>query len=301
MISLISREKLDVDKYNACVENSMQANIFGFSWYLDIACENWSVLVLDNYEAVMPIPWRKKFFIKYVYPPFWVLQLGIYSKVVEDENEFLIELFSEFKFVESRLNTQNSFSMFLNYRFQKHFQILGLEQDYIHILSKYRKDRKKDLQRAKKADLTERWNDQPQNLIKLYHQNVGARVRKIKEKDYENLLKLMQRCIDKKVGEILSVYDKNGQIVASGFFIKYKGRVSILVSSTDFKRRKNGANTFLIDRAIYKYQPTYKIFDFGGSSMKSISKYFLSFGSHNESYYFLKYNNLPKFLKFFKR
>ena len=127
------------------------------------------------------------------------------------------------------------------------------------------------------------------------------RVKKIKDQDYLNLQQLILVCINKKKGEILSVYDKEGVIVASGFFLKHNDKITILASATNFKKRKHGANTFLIDRAIFKYQPHFNTFDFGGSSMRNIAKYFLSFGAKNESYMQLKYNNLPKLLKFFKR
>ncbi|TYP98013.1 hypothetical protein C7447_103181 [Tenacibaculum adriaticum] len=301
MIIRVTRKELDIEKYNACIKNSIQSNIYGFSWYLDIVCDHWDVLVLNNYEAVMPIPWRKKYFMEYVYPPFWVLQLGIFSIEIEDENEFLIELLEDFKFVEIRTNSKNCFSMFDDFQQEKNLQILSLKEDYNTILLKYKKDRKRNLLRAKKYDLIERWNDNPEKLIELFKANVGKRVKKIKDKDYTILLKVMKICIEKKAGEILSIYDNNDKLVASGFFLKYNKRVTILVSSTDFKNRKNGANTFLIDRAIFKYRPNFDVFDFGGSSMKNIAKYFLSFGGKDEKYIQLKYNNLPKFLKWFKR
>lgn len=301
MIKLVSRKELNVEKYNDCIQNSIQSNVFGFSWYLDETVERWSVLVLNDYEAVMPIPLRKKFLITYVYIPFWILELGIYSKDVEDENEFLIELFSEFRFVESRLNSKNSFSMFENCQFERTFQYLSLDDSYESIYSNYRRDRRKDLNRAKKNDLVEKWNDDPMQLINLYRDNVGKRVAKIKEIDYIRLHKIMRVCIEKNLGQILSVYNKNNELVASGFFTKYKGKVVILASSTNFKNRKNGANTFLIDRAIYKYQAQYSIFNFGGSSMKNIAQYFYSFGAETERFLLLKNNRLPRVLKLFKR
>ncbi len=301
MIQLLSRKQINIEKYDTCIANATQCNVFGFSWYLDIACTNWSALVLDDYDAVMPIPWRKKLFTKYVYPPFWILELGIYSNEVVDENEFLIALFDSFNFVETRLNTHNSFSMFLPYRKVRSFQYISLNKTYDLIVNNYRKDRKKDLKKALKHDLTEKWNGDARKFIQLYQKNIGKRVKKLREKDYQNLYELIKVSQQKKVGDLLSIYNKGGVLVAAGFFLKYQGKVSIVASATDLKMRKNGANTFLIDRAIYKYEPHYKEFNFGGSSMKNIAKYFLSFGAKNQQYYFLKYNNLSKILRFFKR
>ncbi len=301
MIVLVSRSDLDVKRYNDCVATAIQSNVFGFSWYLDEVAETWSVLVLNDYEAVMPIPWRKKLYVTYVYQPFWTIQLGIFSKEAKAEDEFLVALFSAYKYVSLRMNTNNSFHLYQEFLNEKRIQQLSLDTSYDSIAANYRKDRKKDLRKAKKYDLTENWNENPEVLITLFKENVGKRIHQIKEKDYNDLLQLMQQCIKNKVGELLVVYDKSNTLVAAGFFIKYKGKVQILVSSTDFKNRNNGANTFLIDSAIYKYQPFYDTFDFGGSSMKTIAEYFMSFGAKNTTYTQLHYNNLPRFLRLFKR
>ena len=302
MIKYIKRKNLDVDKYNACIENSIQSRIYGFSWYLDIVAENWDVLVLDDYKAVMPIPWKKKYFIKYVYPPFWLLELGVFS--LDDKQEiqpFLNELFKVYKFAEIRLNTDNNIANPEKYLLNKQVQILPLDNNYKQIFNNYRKDRKKDFTKANKVDLIEKWNDSPDVLIRLFKNNVGKRTPNIIDKDYDVLKKVIEVCIDKKVGEILSIYDESINLVASGFFLKQNKTVTILVSSTDFKNRKNGANTFLIDRAIFRYSKHFNVFNFGGSSMESIAKYFLSFGSSTQKYSQIKYNNLPFLLRFFKK
>ena len=301
LIKYIQREHLNEEKYNDCIEKSSQSRVYAFSWYLDIVADNWDALVLDDYQAVMPIPWRKKYGIKYVYPPLWVLQLGIYSNEAIDENEFLIHLFSKFKFVELRMNTHNNFELYPEFLQLKQCQKLVLNSTYSSILSKYRKDRKKDLQKAVTADLIEKWNDHPSNLIQLFKNNIGKRTPNIKETDYANLEKLIAICIEKKIGEILSVYDKENKLVASVFLLKHKNSITKLISSTDLNYRKNGANTFLIDRVIFKYHKDFSVFNFGGSSIKSVASFSKSFGAETEKYHQLKMNKLPKFLQLFKK
>jgi hypothetical protein len=302
MINYINRKDLEVGKYNDCIENSIQSRIYAFSWYLDIVADNWGVLVQNDYEAVMPIPWKRKYGIKYVYPLLWVLELGVfYADNKTKIAPFLAILFNKFRFVESKLNSTEKFISRKNQLVGKQFQTLSLKEVYPAIYSKYRKDRKKDIRKAVHLDLIEKWNDIPDKLIVLFKNNVGKRTPNILEHDYTILENLMLACLERKVGEILSIYDKNSNLVASGFFIKHKDVVTILVSSTDFKNRNNGANTFLIDRAIFKFQKNFNTFNFGGSSIKSIAKYFLSFGAKTEDYQQVKYNKLPFLLRFFKK
>ena len=94
-------------------------------------------------------------------------------------------------------------------------------------------------------------------------------------------------------GELCFAY-QGEKLVAAAFFLKHQETVTILCSSTDFSNRKNGANTFLIDEAIQRYINKYKTFNFGGSSMQTIAKYFFSFGAQEKTYPMLV--KRPKFL-----
>ena len=301
MIQYLTRKQLDVSKYDYCIENSMQSRMYAFSWYLDLVTDNWDVLVLNDYEGVMPIPWRRKFFIKYVYPPFWMLELGVFSlKESMELAPFFEILMDEFRFIESRLNTANNPAKTSQYLLNKEMQVLSLHLDHDAIVKNFRKDRQKDVARATTSALKTQWGDAPEKLIHLFKNNVGLRTPQITKTDYEVLHKLINRCLLKKVGEILSVYDGEDHLVASGFFLMHKKTVTLLVSSTDFTNRKNGANTLLISSAIRKYQKDFDLFNFGGSSMPSIAKYFLSFGAETRKYQQIKYHNLPYILSLFK-
>jgi hypothetical protein len=217
------------------------------------------------------------------------------------EDAFLKMLLSNFRFFETRTNSKNYFSVFEEYQQKRDIQVIDLKQPYETILSRFRRDRKKDLRKAKRSELNMKIENNLDKFINLYKLNVGKKVKKIKEIDYYNLKLLITACIDKKKGEILSVYDGEGNLVAAGFFLKDKERVVKLVSSTDYNNRKNGANTFLIEKAVRKYYEAFDLFDFGGSSVKSIASFNLSFGAHTENYLQLKYNGLPKILKLFKK
>ncbi|MDZ7847134.1 MAG: hypothetical protein U5L96_10385 [Owenweeksia sp.] len=50
-------------------------------------CENWDALVLNDYDAVWPLPVRTKWGFKYFYRPFAVQQLGVFSKKALGEEE----------------------------------------------------------------------------------------------------------------------------------------------------------------------------------------------------------------------
>jgi hypothetical protein len=300
MITYIKRKDLDIAKYDACIENSIESRISAFSWYLDRVADNWDVLVLDDYNAVMPVTWRKKAGIKYVYPPLWLLELGVFSlDESQDIQPFLAVLYSKFKFVELRLNTNNQF-LKSNSLLPKQFQFLDLKIGYEAILKGYNRNRKRELVKANKHHLIENWTDTPEKLITIFKENIAERVKGISDKDYTNLLNLMHFSIEKGVGELLTIYDENNKLLAAAFFLKHKNKVTQLVCASDVSNRKNGVHTFFNDRAIFKYQSHFDIYNFGGSSMENIANYYLSFGSQTEKYQQIKYNNLPFFIKLLK-
>ena len=47
MIHYVKRKDLDLNKYDACINNAINSRIYGYSWYLDIVADNWDVLVLN--------------------------------------------------------------------------------------------------------------------------------------------------------------------------------------------------------------------------------------------------------------
>jgi hypothetical protein len=292
-IKYIHREHLDEEKYNLCIDTSLQSKIYAFSWYLDVVCDQWAVLVLNDYEAVMPVPFRKKYLIQYVHPPLWILQLGIFSKRDYIQSDFISVIQKRFRFIELRLNVKNLFDTENSNFLEKQFQELELTTGYDNIKKGYQSDRKKDLKRAEKSELRIEWAGSPLDLITLFQNNVGKRTPEIKEQDYQNLETLINFCLMKDCGELCFVY-QGEKLVAAAFFLKYQETSTILCSSTDFSNRKNGANTFLIDQAIQRYVNAYKTFSFGGSSMQSVAKYFFSFGAQEKTYPMLM--KRPKFL-----
>ena len=76
----LQRNQIDPLKWNECVCNEMNGCVYALVEYLDHTADNWDALVYGNYEAVMPLPWKKKFGIRYVYAPFFIQRLGIFGK-----------------------------------------------------------------------------------------------------------------------------------------------------------------------------------------------------------------------------
>ena len=75
----IPQKQIDKKKWDHCIESAENGLIYGYSFYLDHMAGQWDGIVLGDYQAVMPLPWKKKFGIKYIYQPFLVAQGGVFG------------------------------------------------------------------------------------------------------------------------------------------------------------------------------------------------------------------------------
>ena len=64
MIKFVQHKNVDTDKWDECIKKSVNSLPYAFSWYLDIVVEHWDALVLNDYEAVFPLPSKQKISIK---------------------------------------------------------------------------------------------------------------------------------------------------------------------------------------------------------------------------------------------
>src|SRR3954451_22070460 len=78
--------KIDKQKWDECLYSSAMPFIYASSAYLDHMADNWSGIVGNDYDLIMPVPWRKKYGIKYVYTVPFVQQLGLFGRSVNDDD-----------------------------------------------------------------------------------------------------------------------------------------------------------------------------------------------------------------------
>ncbi len=78
-IEYIKNKHIDRREYDTALKRSFNANIFAYSWYLDLVCDDWDLLMEGNYETVCPLPLSKKFGITRVKQPETAPFLGVFS------------------------------------------------------------------------------------------------------------------------------------------------------------------------------------------------------------------------------
>lgn len=110
VIRFLKRAEINDDLWNSCVENSEGGLIYAGTPYLDTITD-WNALVMENYGAVMPLPFRKKYGIRYLYQPAFCQQLGVIGEQ-QDSSDFIATAKTHFSFAEINLNFTNTSLIF---------------------------------------------------------------------------------------------------------------------------------------------------------------------------------------------
>jgi hypothetical protein len=299
-IRYLKRQELELEKWNTCIDESHNRLVYGYSSYLDTMSKNWDALVLNDYRAVMPLTWNKKWGIKYLYQPPFTQQLGIFSKeviTVDIINNFLRKLAEHFSFAEIFLNYKNTHPGLTSHT---NF-ILDLYKGYETILEGYKYNLTRSLRLAKGFEFKYTVNVDLQQALAVNTKYYRERIKHLNDEDFLRFKKLCLAAEQK--GELLvrAACDLDGQVLSVAVLLHKHERIYLLQSGTSKEGRKAEANYFLIDSIIREFSSTHNIFDFEGSDIQGIAHFYRLFGSVDQPYYFYRLNNLPWWFKWMKK
>jgi hypothetical protein len=103
-------------------------------------CTSWDALVLRNYEAVFPLPYRSKWGIHYLYQPFLTAQLGLFGEGITKDLllQFLNTIPPKFKYWDFPLNHGNLFTLETYPLYQRMNYVLDLNKPYEELYAHFR-------------------------------------------------------------------------------------------------------------------------------------------------------------------
>ena len=287
-IKRVSRASIDVSKWNALVKHAHNSLPYGYAWYLDAVSEHWEALILNDYQAVLPLPFVKKMGFKLYVQPLFCQQLGPFSLEPLSEEE-IINILDHLPKKALRLNLSFSTGINIPEQFshlnskQKINQIIKLENNIESLRGDYRRVSKRKLKNHgyKYTDLEEIHD--PQEVISFYKQQLESKVH-LKEKGYSTALKLFTKAIAMNAAYCYKFKNKEtNESVSKGLVILDENRVINLFSAT--KKSATGANAKNIDLLLEKFYSNKSTFDFEGSSLPGINQFFNSFGPQTTFYY----------------
>jgi hypothetical protein len=296
-IEILPSSKIDKQKWDDCIRNSSNPLVYATSVYLDHLADNWDGFIADDYSLVMPVPWRKKYGIKYCYHVPFVQQLGVFGKNFkqEDVDVFISLLKETFRYGDYSFNYLNQ----IKTAKQSNNYILLLSSKYEVLKQFYLSHLEKNLHKAQKFSLQYEEGEIKETIV-LFGKIYANRIRNITAGDYKNFYALC-KFKQQENNIVVRKVTNNNQLLASVLLMKDERRYYNLMMCATQTARQQSAGPFLYNELIREFSHNGMMIDFEGSDIAGIEFFYKGFGAVNQPYYKLHLNNLAFHLRLFKR
>ncbi len=313
-IRYLRRKDIDTLKWDRCIDAAPNGIIYAHSFYLDhMTAGQWDALVFGDYQTVMPLTWRRKWGITYLYQPPFTQQLGIFSAspltpaapltaatpsaLSRDLiDSFLTHIPRHFRFAEIFLNHSNPRP---DLRPHANF-ILDLHFPYNELAGRYKRGLEASLQTAARSSLQYRLDFGLAIALELSLRAHKNNTPHVKESDHRRFAELCIFLGGRGQTLVRVATDERQEPLAIVLFLRDKQRIYLLQATTMPAGRKIGANHFLLDSVIREFAGQPILLDFEGSDIFGIAHFYRGFGSIDQAYFFYRHNQLPWPLRLLK-
>lgn len=301
MIKYYKHNQIDFEKWDKCIENSLNGIIYPYSFYLNQVSPGWSALIEGDYLSVMPLPVKMKRGFQYIIQPSFVQQLGVFSP--HPVNELMIKSFINsipkcFQYINYCLNTFNIPGTIPGFIFRRNITFeLDLIQPYQQLYEGYSTNTKRNVLKSLKHKVFVTPNSDPSPIIDAFRQNRGKDIRHLKDQHYNLLRQIINIGLTKGFATVYSAYSAENNFCAGAIFLKSNNKSILFFTAATNEARQNGAMFAIIDSFIKTNAQSNLILDFEGSNDVNLAKFYAGFGSKECVYLQAISNRLPFFLK----
>ncbi|MBK8521494.1 MAG: hypothetical protein IPL54_11745 [Chitinophagaceae bacterium] len=307
-INYLTYQQINKTKWDACIDKADNGLIYGYSFYLDAMSKHWDALVLstgsggNDYEAVMPLTWNKKYSIHYLYQPPFTACLGVFGKLLTAEivNKFLLAIPSKFKYWDLYFNPGNLFKLPDFDLYQRMNYVLSLNNSYENLYAAYRENVQRNIKKSELFQLSINKDIAISAVIRLAKEQANS-FAAVADDDFIRFEKLFQLLYSKQKATTYGVYTKEGQLIASAVFFFSHSRAYYIMVGNHPDGKTLGASHALINAFIKDHAGEDIILDFEGSDIPSLAFFYSSFGAVEEKYSAIRLNKLPVYLKWMKK
>jgi hypothetical protein len=297
-LQTIPSSQINSQKWDACVAKH-KAPIYCSFIYLNTMADNWFGIVVNDYEAIMPVCYRKKMGIVYSYVPSFMQQLGWIGNANIDWIAIEKAVLSFVNYGDIMLNHNNHFEAINHHK--KSNLIIDLSKPHTAIYENYKTDLKQNLKKAAKEQFVYQSSNNIHQAINLYQAFYANRMNGLSKADFKNFKTLCETLANQNNCLVREVLNNNNELLAIALLLKDENRIYNLANSTTDLGRKSEANHFLIDRILKEFSNTNLIFDFEGSDLPGVKQFYQKFGAIDEPYFHWHFNNLPWWIKWAKK
>ena len=295
MIKFYKHSEIDKERWNRCITTASASTIFANYDFLTIANPQWNALVEDDYQSVMPLPWRKKYGIHYIYNPFFYSRLGIFSKKTCSPQliyDFVHAIPKHFALVQINLNESNPEELIAGKWQHQVSHQLPLNQSYQAIYQNFTTNHKRNIKSARNFSLSLDTHVHLCDIIDLFKKNRGKDKNiKIKDIDYSFFLRMSEYTQKQGVIDLWGARNDDGKLLAGAVFLHDGNRIWFWFSGRDESQAQKKAMFFLMDEYIQQHAQLPLTLDFNGSKNENVARFYAGFGGQKYTFPALNFCN----------
>mgnify|MGYP006275570303 CR=1 FL=1 len=292
-IKHLKNNEINVVKWDNCINNAYNGNIYAFSWYLDILSDHWEAIVHNNYRSVMPLLVNKHAGIKYISTSILANQLGVFSTDISDKplvNAFIEATSSRYRFFSINLNKYNNIDSSVCRQRSRDTYEFDLIRNYDLIRDTYSTAIRQGIHNAEKKRVSIITGMVPNDFIGFLLQNRVVCSCRMNRNIVSQLRKIIAFVTNHRLGEIYAAYTPSNTLCAAVLFLKSNRKANILFSGVSEEGIKLHAMELLVDHFIRYHAEKNLTLNFGNLAMPDKMQFFTGFGA--QAYHYLNIKNL---------
>lgn len=279
------------------------ASCAGAAWYglyntLEAASPGWDALVDQESGAQMPLPWRRKYGLHYLFQPFLVQHLGPFSAVPDPQltARFLQALPQHFRYADIHLMA-GAIPALPNVRTeQRTNHALRMEQPLEELRAGYSENHRRSLRKAKKLGVQVESDVASDEVIAVLEGSEQFRRWNVDAAARLAMRRILRATEAGGTGFGRMVRHAKGP-VAVGWFVRHGNRIIFLKGLGTAEGRQLRAMHALLDQVIAEHAGSGVVLDFAGGNDPQLARFYAGFGAEPVVYLRALVNRLPPLIR----
>lgn len=286
-LKIIERNNLDLQKWDALVNQSSTTAVFSYSFYLDAVAENWCALVDENYTVGLALPYTVRARRKILYTPIFVSYLELMGEI--DNKAVQTIILENFKTIEIEFRNP----------------ILGTPQDVFVTQLLNPKNKRKGqvnrmLNKAKRANLEVISANSWASVFDIVRSELNGKFSGMTDVSLQRLRDAYESASQQDRLKVFEV-QQSRECVGGIICIESNGQLFYSKGACTEEARENGGMYAAIDAAIAHANENKLQFDFGGSRVEGVRRFNQAFGGEDLEYASYRIDRSPRWFRWVRK
>jgi|GEM_PF-448245 len=296
---LVLGKDIDPQLWDDFITSSPEGIVYATYDYIRLASPNWQAVVLsagNEIQAAFPFSVKNKMGYSYFYQPIFTQSWGVFfkpmdckvSKEYDVKKKLLKQILELIRpcFSEADFNCTPWFDYPLPFYWEgyvirnRYTYQIDTSKPTPEIWSGTAEGIRRDVKKAKNAEIKVTRVNEAGVIIDLFQERKGDELRNLDTHDFLRLREIFMALQLRARAHGLQATDTQGQVIAGVIIYEFKNLTTYFFGTSTLEAKTSGATSLLLWTAIETAaKGGFTAFDFEGSMIESIERYFRGFGA----------------------